>query len=245
MKHLSSICSQKWISKSNVIEKMTGVCAKEQVPKIFEDRIEVIVTPGQYFSSEIRSTKFYDYEDGHTGNLTLYLANKDDLRYDDYWWMKIQDYQICGLATLYESTRMVSRRAVYKTIAEDRCGNEITDSYNVTVLHIIPKLTYKVIVYLNDSFGKNCTETKIFTQKISNYIGIPEEKIYIANYTNYNGTYNSSVVTWGVTNITEKNCTNGTMRELTDKILFENGTVNNLFVEALKPEYKVMIDDLM
>ena len=227
--------------KNNIEEKMLGICEKEQIPLVSENQTDIVVLPGEYFSMEINERKFRDTEDGYTRNLTVYLASTDNVKFGNSWWIKIQNYELCGLITLYESLQINSRKSVYKAIAQDRCGNEAVDSYNVTVLERVPKLNYKVTVYLNGSFGVNCTKTNVFTKRISSYIGMPESKIYIYNYTNYNETEDTSVVTWGVTNITEQNCTNGTIRELTEKFLLPNGSVNAAFIKYMETEYLVIL----
>ena len=232
--------------KGNVDDTILAACEDEQTPRLVDagNQSEVRILPGQYFSIEIRERKFYDYEDGYTRNLTLYLTDTSGLRFDRFWWFKIQDYKLCGLQTLYDSIQMTSRKAIYKTAAQDQCGNEAVEFYNVTVLQKMPKLSYRVTVYMNNSFGDNCTKINSFTQKISSYIIIPEIKIYVYNYTSYNGTYNTSVVTWGLTNITERNCTNGTMQELTDQFIFSNGSINDLFIKHMEPEYQVIFHSL-
>ena len=227
--------------KGNVDEKMLGVCRKEKSPRLSEVQTDIIVQPGQYFSIEMSDKKFYDYEDGFTRNLTFFLANTDNMRLDRSWWIKIQDYKICGLKTLYHSLQMTSQKTTYKTIAQDRCGNEVVDLYNVTVRQRIPKMSYMVTVSLNDSFGENCTKMSNFIQKISSYLDMPQIKIYVYNYTIYNGSYNASVVTWGLTNITEHNCTNGTMQALTDKFVFSNGSTNEMFIKFMAPDYQVKL----
>ena len=226
--------------KSNIEETMLGICEKEQIPLVSENQTDIVVLPGKYFSMEISERKFHDIEDGYTRNLTLFLASTDNVKFNNSWWIKIQNYELCGLITLYESLQINLRKSVYKTVAQDRCGNEAVDSYNVTVLEKVPKLSYKVSVYLNGSFGVNCTKTSIFTKRISNYIGMPEIKIYIYNYTNYYDKEHTSVVTWGVTNITERNCTNGTIRELTEKFVLSNGSVNAVFIKYMEPEHLVL-----
>ena len=228
--------------KDRISEEMLGACEEEKTPVMNEDRTKVIFQPGQYFSTEIKNSKFFDNEDGYTRNLTLYLASETSEVLDRSHWIKIQDYKICGLATLYESesmNRLISSTSVYKTIVQDRCGNEVEDWYNVTATDIRPRLRYKVMLHLNNSFGENCTKTRIFSQKISRYLQVPETDVFIYNYTKYNSTLNSTFVTWGLANITERNCTNNTLQELTEKMVFANGSVNNLFVEYMKSDYQV------
>ena len=227
---------------SQVKEELLGVCRLTQRPELRIDRNELIVAPGQYFSTVIRNDKFFDYEDGFVRNLTLYMSSGNNVKVENSNWIKLQEYKICGLLTLTEARQsgwMVTNTREYKTVARDRCNKETSDSYIVRVTKVIPDLQYKITVFLDEEIGENCTKMSVFVKKISTYLRTPEAYIYIYNHTVYNATNNASMIIWGLRNITEKNCRNDTTKVIREKFLLPDDTVDPTFVEYMRPQYEV------
>eukprot|EP00794_Sanderia_malayensis_P014054 gene14054-15515_t len=231
---------------NNVKENLHGVCSNTRSPELRHDRNELIIQPGEVFIYDIRVDKFYDYEDGFTKNLTLYIANYNGLQLDTTAWLRIQNFKICGILTLYRSEQMhwltTTSTTKYEMIARDRCGRETKDSFITRLKISTPKLGYKIILYLRHSLGTNCTKMETFIQKIAEYIKMNKSSILIYDYTNYNSTINttSSVVTWGIRNLTEMNCRNETIEVIREKFLFQDDRVNPTFLDFMKPDYQVL-----
>ena len=226
---------------SHVTDKMTGVCSRTQKPELRYDRNEIKIVTGQYFTYTIADNKFYDYEDGYTRNLTLLMS--DGISYlDSSYWIKTQDYQICGLLTIdeakrYQESRITSRE--YNTIAKDSCGMETSDSYLVRITSLVTTLQYRITVVINGGFGANCTKMNSFIYKISSYINTPVSYIFVFNYTSDSLYPNSTSVSWGIRNITESNCNNRTVRTLREKFVTENGIRTTKFYDHMKPQFEV------
>ena len=226
---------------SHITDKMTGVCSRTQKPELRYDRNEIRIVTGQYFTYSIPDNKFYDYEDGFTRNLTLLMS--DGNRYlDSSYWIKTQDYQICGLLTIdeakrYQESTVTSR--VYNTIAKDSCGKETSDSYLVRMTSTVTTLQYRITVVLNGGFGANCTKINSFVYKISSYINTPVSYIFIYNYTSDALYQNSTSVSWGIRNFTEKNCNNDTVRTFRETFFNETGVTTRTFYDHMMPQFEV------
>eukprot|EP00794_Sanderia_malayensis_P014171 gene14171-15650_t len=232
-----------------VTETLHGVCARTRSPELRYDRSELIVPPGQAFTYVIRSDKFYDFEDGFTRNLTLYAADMNSVMLDSSSWLKIQNYKICGLMTLYGLEQLgwlttTTTRREYMTVARDRCGMETRDSFLVRLKTSVPRLEYKVYVYMRDpTFGKNCSRVERFIEKISNYTNVEKSSILVYNYTTYNatnGTNTMSFIIWGLRNLTEMNCRNETVQVIREKFIQNNDEVDPKFVRYMNPEFEVV-----
>ena len=226
---------------SHITERMVGTCSRTHKPELRYDHNEMRIVTGQYFSYAIRDDKFYDYEDGYTRNLTLFMSD-GKMHLDSSYWIKIQDYQVCGLMTLGEAmafqTNTVTSKE-YKTIARDNCGKEASDSYLVRITSMVKQLQYRITVIINGGFGTNCSRTNSFIYKISSYINTPVAYIFVSNYTSSSAHRNWTSVSWGILNITEKSCNNNTVRELRKQFLYENGTRTSTFYNHMQPQFEV------
>ena len=225
-----------------------GVCLNTRKPELRRDINEISVSSGQYFVYDIKYDKFYDFEDGYTKNLTLFLSDNNNRKLSDSHWLKIQNFSFCGLLTLSEAHRsgwMKSSSVEYTTYARDSCGMQTGDSFIVRVNTALSYLTYKITIFLKRSPGSNCTRMNTFLQKISTFISTPASFIYVFNYSMYDGPQNSSSVVWGLRNITKTNCNNKTVKQLQEKFLYENGTVKSVFYDHMKPEFEVMLEFLL
>ena len=226
---------------SHITDQMVGTCSRTQKPELRYDRNEMRIVTGQYFSYAIRDDKFYDYEDGYTRNLTLFMSD-GKVYFDNFYWIKIQDYQICGLMTVSEAmafqTNTVTSKE-YKTVARDNCGKETSDSYLVRITSKVRHLQYRITVIINGEFGTNCSQINSFIYKISSYINTPVAYIFVSNYTSSSTQENSTSVSWGIWNITENNCNNKTVKELRKQFLYENGTRTSTFYNHMKPQFEV------
>ena len=220
--------------QGNVEEEMLGMCARQLSPGVKEDYNELQVQPGQFF--------YRDYGNGSITNSTTYMANRNIITPGDPSWVKKQEGKICGLLSLSEAkiTQNVQvKKIVYKTRVRDKCGKEAIDTFNVTIKQYIPTLSYMVTVFLSEDIGNNCTKLSNFARKISSYTRYPKTEIFIYRHAVYNVSSNASMVVWGLRNITERNCTNGTVTEIKRSVLLVNGSVNPVFVEHMKPEFEV------
>ena len=239
---LNQVINPEFTMTNYVTDQMLKVCANTHKPELIFDRNDLTVQSGQYFSYVIRNDKFYDLEDGYTRNLTIYMAKSNSVRLNNSYWFRVEDYKICGLLSLVQAEKagfFVNRTREYRTIAKDRCGKETGDSFIMKVNSILRTLDYRITVYLLGSIGENCTKMSTFIQKISSYVNTPISNIYIQNYETYNTTQNSSLVTWGLKNLTEKNCRNETIRVIREKFINDKEVVDPAFVQYMQPQYKV------
>eukprot|EP00795_Rhopilema_esculentum_P015219 gene15219-6422_t len=221
--------------QGNVEEKMLGMCARELNPGVKDDYNELQVQPGQFF--------YRNYGNGSITNSTTYMANRNIVTPGDPSWVKKREGKICGLLSLSEATvkqNLQVKMIVYKSQVRDKCGKEARDTFNLTIKQYIPTLSYMVTVFLSENIGNNCTKLSNFARKISSYTRYPKTEIFLYRHAVYNVSSNASMVVWGLRNITERNCTNGTVAEIKRSVLLVNGSVNPVFVEHMKPEFEVL-----
>ena len=236
------IISPEFSMTNYVTDQMLKVCANTHKPELIIDRNDLTVQSGQYFSYVIRNDKFHDLEDGYTRNLTIYMANSNSVRLNSSYWFRVEDYKICGLLSLVQAEQtgfFVNSTREYRTMARDRCGKETGDSFIMRVNSVVRTLDYRITVYLLGSIGENCTKMNNFIQKISSYVNTPISNIYVQNYEIYNATQNSSLVTWGLRNLTKKNCRNETIRVIREKFINDKEAVDPAFVQYMQPQYEV------
>ena len=241
LENLQQHLGSEFTPTSQITDQMVGICALTQKPELRHDLNEMKMITGQYFSYTIKDDKFFDYEDGFTRNLTLFMSDVNGKLGNSHW-IKVQDYKICGLMTLSEAERLQTATATtkeYRTTARDRCGKETSDSYIVRMTSIVTSLQYKITIVMNGGFGTNCSQISSFIYKISSYINTPVAYIFVYNYTSNNLHQNTTSVLWGIRNITEKNCNNETVRVLREKFMFANGTVTSKFYDHMKPQFEV------
>ena len=241
LQDLKRIFGSEFTVTSHITEHMISVCSHTQSPELRYDRNELRVIAGQFFSYKITDDKFYDYEDGYTRNLTLLMSDGKKYVHSSHW-IKIQDYHICGLMTIdqvreFQTNTLTSLE--YKTIARDSCGKETSDSFLVRSTSLVTSYHYQITVIFEGEFGTNCSRMESFIYKISSYISTPVSHIFVFNYSSNSIHQNATSVSWGIRNITEKNCNNDTVRTLREKFVYENGTRTNKFYEHMKPQFEV------
>lgn len=228
---------------NQITDQMIGVCTRTQKPELQYDLNEVKIASGQYFSYTIRDDMFYDYEDGYTRNLSLYLSDGNNNKLPNSHWIKLQDYKICGLLTLVEADKLQATTTTsneYKATAKDNCGEERRDSFLVRTTSLVTILHYKITVIIRGDFASNCSQIQSFITKMSSYMNTPTIYVFIHNYTTSRVYENATAIVWGLRNITENNCNNYTVKMVQERFIYENGTVTGRFYNHMKPHFEVI-----
>eukprot|EP00794_Sanderia_malayensis_P017595 gene17595-19348_t len=220
-----------------------GVCARPGGPQRLIDKTEIQVQPGQTFSYYVQNHHFYDYEDGYTQNLTLFISNYQKQQLMSSSWIKVQNQHICGLAVLsqVQNQEWSSTRREYNLVARDACGMESTDMFTIRMNAYRGHIGYKILVYVTDYFNEiptNCNKMESFVSKISTYLNMNSSVIYIYNIAPSNRSYsNSTVITWSMTNFSD--CDSKAVKSVRERLVYDNGTVTREFVEYMKNDFNV------
>ena len=231
---------------TSITETMEGVCRVTQSPQLEHDWNIISIDSGQTFTYTIPDNKFVDYEDGNTRNLTLYMQDDNNTILDSLNWIKIQQLRMCGVLSLHEMRKLgwlKTSRTKYNMVAEDSCGKKRLDSFWIDLSQAKPTLSFVIYVYIlmpHSDLKGNCSKIERFIEKLSTYIETRKEYIYIENIAQYqNASYNTSVVAWGLRNLTEKNCHNEAIQKIREKFITNDSSVNPTFQKHMGTEYEV------
>lgn len=239
----------------NVTSKRYDVCIHPNPPELSIDMKDILISAGQTFSYFIDDNHFYDLEDGYTKNLTLYIADNNNIAMATPNWIQVNQQHICGLVTLSEIVDTSTWSSVVrKLVARDACGKEARDSFSVVMTSYKPSLTYKIIVYVMETYDdirSNCSKMQRFSYLITSYVNMSISDFYVdaiyANISLRNDTSqknNYTAIVWGLRSFTERNCRNETIRSYREKLMYENGSTNRAFYQYMKSDFHVVkVDD--
>ena len=240
----------------NITSTRHGVCSSQKMPQALMDTKEIYIKGGQTFTEVIHSSHFYDFEDGYTKNLTLYMTDNNNEIVTTSHWVKLDEQHVCGLVTLSQlqsSEWASSSSRNYTLVARDACGKEVRDSFSVAMNHSHESLYFMINVYVANSYinvTSNCTKMQQFTHLVSNYINASESDFFIQKVSAYvmtgnnaSGSANYTVLVWGLRNFT-KNCSSDTISSYREKFLYHNGSMKRGFYEHMKVDFHVVKVDL-
>ena len=233
-----------------------GVCSSQKIPQALMDKKEVYITGGQAFTEAIHNSHFYDFEDGYTNNLTLYMTDSNNEIVTTSHWVKLNKQHVCGLVTLSQlqsSEWALSSSRNYTLVARDACGKEVRDSFSVVMNHSRESLSFSINVYVTNAYlnvTSNCTKMQQFTHLVSSYINASDSDFLIQNVDTYvlkgnnaSDTANYTVIVWGLRNFTG-NCSSHTISSYREKFLYHNGSIKRAFYDHMKIDFDVVKVDL-